>query len=145
MFQTIVVGTDGGARSRQAVEAAAQLARRHEASLHLVHAFRPTLQTAGIAGDVTLGYAATTDLDIEATARAQMDDLAKTVGKGLDVHAYCVGQSAADAILSVAENVDADLIVVGNRGMTGARRVLGSVPNSVAHGSKCAVLIVPTT
>jgi nucleotide-binding universal stress UspA family protein len=60
------------------------------------------------------------------------------------VDTYCVGQGAASAILGIAESEDADLIVVGNRGMTGARRVLGSVPNSVAHGARCAVLIVPT-
>ena len=53
-------------------------------------------------------------------------------------------KGAASAILGIAESEDADLIVVGNRGMTGARRVLGSVPNSVAHGARCAVLIVPT-
>jgi nucleotide-binding universal stress UspA family protein len=60
------------------------------------------------------------------------------------VETYCVGQAAASAILDIAQSQDADLIVVGNRGMTGARRVLGSVPNSVAHGARCAVLIVPT-
>jgi nucleotide-binding universal stress UspA family protein len=145
MFDTIVVGTDGKSRSRQAVETAAQLARTHSASLHLVHAFRSTLQMAGAAGDPTLGLAATTDADVEAAARERVGELAKAVGDGLEVQTYCIGQQAAAAILSVADNVDADLIVVGNRGMAGARRVLGSVPNSVAHGARCAVLIVPTS
>jgi nucleotide-binding universal stress UspA family protein len=145
MFDTIVVGTDGKSRSRKAVETAAQLARTHSASLHLVHAFRPTLQMAGAGGDTTLGLAATTDADVEAAARDRVGELARAIGDGLEVQIYCVGQQAADAILSVANSVDADLIVVGNRGMVGARRVLGSVPNSVAHGAKCAVLIVPTS
>jgi nucleotide-binding universal stress UspA family protein len=48
-------------------------------------------------------------------------------------------------LCDVAANVRADLIVVGSRGMTGARRVLGSVPNSVAHNATCSVLIVQTT
>ena len=52
--------------------------------------------------------------------------------------------AAADAILDTAESIGADLIVVGSKGMRGARRVLGSVPNSVAHGAGCAVLIVKT-
>ena len=52
----------------------------------------------------------------------------------------------ADAILDVAEEVKADLIVVGNKGMTGARRfLLGSVPNKVSHHAPCSVIIVRTT
>jgi nucleotide-binding universal stress UspA family protein len=51
----------------------------------------------------------------------------------------------AKAILSVANEVGADLIVVGNKGMKGAKRVLGSVPNDIAHQAPCAVLIVSTT
>ena len=53
---------------------------------------------------------------------------------------------AADAILDVAEEQAADLIVVGNKGMTGAKRfLLGSVPNKVSHHAPCSVLIVRTT
>jgi nucleotide-binding universal stress UspA family protein len=51
----------------------------------------------------------------------------------------------ADALITVADREGADLIVVGNKGMKGARRVLGSVPNSVAHRASCSVLILPTT
>ena len=50
------------------------------------------------------------------------------------------------AIITVAKEVEADLVVVGNRGMKGLKRfVLGSVPNDVAHGAPCAVLILKTT
>jgi nucleotide-binding universal stress UspA family protein len=53
---------------------------------------------------------------------------------------------AADAILDVAEEQRTDLIVVGNKGMTGAKRfLLGSVPNKVSHHAPCSVLIVRTT
>jgi nucleotide-binding universal stress UspA family protein len=52
---------------------------------------------------------------------------------------------AADAILEVADEVGADLIVVGNKGMKGARRVLGSIPNSISHSARCSVLIVQTS
>jgi nucleotide-binding universal stress UspA family protein len=52
----------------------------------------------------------------------------------------------ADAILVVAEEVNADLIVVGNKGMTGARRfLLGSVPNKISHHAQSGVYIVRTT
>jgi nucleotide-binding universal stress UspA family protein len=145
MFRSIVVGTDGSSRSRQAVALAADLARTHGASLHLVHAFRPMLPLAGTAADASAGIAASTDAEVENDYRARLDQLASEIKRdGVSVDTYCVGQGAASAILGIAESEDADLIVVGNRGMTGARRVLGSVPNSVAHGARCAVLIVPT-
>jgi nucleotide-binding universal stress UspA family protein len=52
----------------------------------------------------------------------------------------------ADAILDVAEEREADLIVIGHKGMTGARRfLLGSVPNKVSHHAPCSVLIVRTS
>ena len=49
-----------------------------------------------------------------------------------------------DALLEVAQAVGAELIVVGNRGMAGAGRVLGSVPNKVSHAARCNVMIVFT-
>jgi nucleotide-binding universal stress UspA family protein len=77
----------------------------------------------------------------EVTSRA----LGFATGAGIEVTEHQVAGSAADALCDVAANVNADLIVVGSRGMTGARRVLGSVPNSVAHNATCSVLIVQTT
>ena len=58
--------------------------------------------------------------------------------------AHVLPGDPADVILQVAREVDADLIVVGNRGMHGARRVLGSVPNTLSHHAECSVLIVQT-
>ena len=52
---------------------------------------------------------------------------------------------SADGIVNVAQEEQADLIVVGNKGMKGVRRVLGSVPNDVAHKATCSTLIVQTT
>ena len=65
------------------------------------------------------------------------------VGRPIQTHAL-PGDPAA-AILRVAGEVDADLIVVGNKGMHGASRILGSVPNSIAHKTNCSILIVSTT
>jgi nucleotide-binding universal stress UspA family protein len=56
----------------------------------------------------------------------------------------CCGEPA-EVLISVAEGEGAQMIVVGNRGMAGARRVLGSVPNRVSHHAPCCVLIVPTS
>jgi nucleotide-binding universal stress UspA family protein len=63
---------------------------------------------------------------------------------GIEAEYHPAAGDAAEAIVRVADQVGADLIVVGNRGMKGVRRVLGSVPNSVAHKANCSVLIVDT-
>ena len=65
---------------------------------------------------------------------------------GIDVETHAREGDPADAILDVAEEEGADLIVVGNKGMTGAKRfLLGSVPNKVSHHAPCSVLIIRTT
>ena len=65
---------------------------------------------------------------------------------GVDVQVHARQGDPADAILDVAEETNADLIIVGNKGMTGAKRfLLGSVPNKVSHHAPCSVLIIRTT
>jgi nucleotide-binding universal stress UspA family protein len=66
--------------------------------------------------------------------------------KGVEVETHAREGDPADAILDVAEETGADLIVVGNKGMTGAKRfLLGSVPNKVSHHAPCSVMIIRTT
>jgi nucleotide-binding universal stress UspA family protein len=75
--------------------------------------------------------------------QAQFDARAADVA---EVETFARQGDAADAILDVAEEQGADLIVVGNKGMTGAKRfLLGSVPNKVSHHAPCSVLIVRTS
>ena len=65
---------------------------------------------------------------------------------GVEVETFARQGDPADAILDVAEERGSDLIVVGNKGMTGAKRfLLGSVPNKVSHHAPCSVLIIRTT
>ena len=79
-------------------------------------------------------------------ADALLDDqCARARAQGVQVEGHAETGDPAEAIVRVAEQEKADLIVVGNKGMAGARRVLGSVPNSVAHQAPCSVLIVQTT
>jgi nucleotide-binding universal stress UspA family protein len=64
----------------------------------------------------------------------------------VQVETYARQGDPADAILDVAEENNADLIVVGNKGMTGAKRfLLGSVPNKVSHHAPSSVMIIRTT
>ena len=81
--------------------------------------------------------------DVEATLQEAADGVD---GAGVKVETFAREGAAADAILDVAEEQHADLIVVGNKGMTGAKRfLLGSVPNKVSHHAPCSVLIIRTT
>ncbi len=139
LFNSIVVGTDGSATAREAVRTASELARLGRAELHVVSAYR--LPEIGGTSMIPFG----TDEEIRAGVEAMLESLAKEIADdGVAVTTHACPQGAAAAILDVAEAQQADLIVVGNRGMQGPRRFLGSVPNSVTHHAACAVLIVNT-
>jgi nucleotide-binding universal stress UspA family protein len=142
VYRRIVVGTDGSATADKAVETAANLARQLGATLHIVTAYRKS-GSGRASGAALVDTAASASLPAEA-AKQISEKAAATWGQGLTTEQHAVSGSAADAILDTALAVDADLVVVGSQGMQGARRVLGSVPNSVAHGASCAVLIVKT-
>jgi len=148
MFESIVVGTDGSQTATIAVQQAVELAALHGATLHLVHAHR--LVSAGQMANAAVAGAPT--FDIEGVNRG-IEEESRQVGvhaasqaerAGVKCETHLVPGDAADALIDVAEQVGADLIVVGNRGMTGARRVLGSVPNKVSHHSPCSLLIIDT-
>ena len=81
-------------------------------------------------------------VDVEAT----LEQAAAVVREaGVDVETFARQGDPADAILDVAEERGSDLIVIGNKGMTGAKRfLLGSVPNKVSHHAPCSVLIIRT-
>jgi len=124
MFQTIVVGTDGSERAEGAVREAAALASTVGSAVHVVRA------VGGPGGDPE------TDLE-------RASELAKDAG--VEVETHLVRDDPSEALISAAEQHGADLILVGNKGMTGARRfMLGSVPNDVAHHAPCSVLIART-
>jgi nucleotide-binding universal stress UspA family protein len=78
---------------------------------------------------------------------ATLAEAAKALeAQGIQVETHAREGDPADAILDVAEEQGADLIVVGNKGMTGAKRfLLGSVPNKVSHHAPCSVMIIRTT
>jgi nucleotide-binding universal stress UspA family protein len=78
-------------------------------------------------------------------ARATIDEAAAGIrAAGVSVEPHMVQKAPADALLDVARSVEASMIVVGNQGMSGAKRLLGSVPNKISHEATCNVLIVST-
>jgi nucleotide-binding universal stress UspA family protein len=122
-FRVIVVGTDGSITAGRAVDRAAQLAAAVKARLLVAYV-----------GDASTGRTVLAGVLRQYTADELEIDTALLTG------------DPADALLGLAEAEHADLIVVGNKGMTGAQRfLLGSVPNKVSHRAACDVLIVHTT
>jgi nucleotide-binding universal stress UspA family protein len=146
MFKSIVVGTDGSDTANQAVRQAVELALAVGASIDLVSAYAPVpaqrLSEERRQAPEDLQWAITPREDVDATLAAAA---AIAQEAGVDVEVFPRQGDPADAILDVAEERDADLIIVGNKGMTGAKRfLLGSVPNKVSHHAPCSVLIIRT-
>jgi nucleotide-binding universal stress UspA family protein len=146
VFASIVVGTDGSETAREAVRQAAELAGRVGAQLEIVSAYEPVpdarLRAETRQAPPDLQWAVNPREDVDATL-AEAADAARA--SGVEARIYARQGDPADAILDVAEERGADLIVVGNKGMTGARRfLLGSVPNRVSHHAPCSVLIIRT-
>ena len=147
MFRSIVVGTDGSDTASQAVRQAVNLARAVGAKLELVSAYEPVpaqrLREEPRDAPEDLRWAINPREDVDTTLEESAGIAADA---GVTAETYARQGDAADAILDVAEERDADLIVVGNKGMTGAKRfLLGSVPNKVSHHAPCSVLIIRTT
>jgi nucleotide-binding universal stress UspA family protein len=147
MFKSIVVGTDGSDTATQAVREATDLAGALGAKLELVTAYEPVsaqrLNEERRQTPEDLQWAINPREDVDATLEAAA---APAREAGVEVDLYARQGDPADAILDVAEELKADLIIVGNKGMTGAKRfLLGSVPNKVSHHAPCSVLIIRTT
>ena len=146
MFRSIVVGTDGSETAGKAVAAAVSLAKLWGAPLHVVSAYEPVprghLREEARQAPEDLQWVINPREDVDATLSRAADDLREA---GVKVETFAREGDPADAILDVAEERGADLIVVGNKGMTGAKRfLLGSVPNKVSHHAPCSVLIIRT-
>lgn len=148
MFTSIVVGTDGSDTAKKAVGRAVSLAAQLGSRLEIVSAYEPVSEQRlreekqQVPGD--LQWMVTPREDVDATLEEAAED-ARNAGV-TEVRVHARQGDPADAILDVAEELDADLIVVGNKGMTGAKRfLLGSVPNKISHHAPCSVLIVRTT
>jgi len=147
VFSKFVVGTDGSESATKAVHQAAELADKLGAEIHLVTVI-PNQDGVGVllpgvaAPDVSKGSAI-----LRTSVEKMLQDLSAELSSqfpSLKITTHVETGSAAEGLLTTAEAVHADCIVVGNRGMTGARRILGSVPNNVSHNATCNVLIINT-
>src|SRR4051794_13029521 len=132
MYERIVVGTDGSETANVAVDTAINLARLCGAKVNIV--------TATSDADIMKGGGETQSAVVVARAAAAAER------SGVQCETHAVRGDAAEVLIDMAEQVGADLLVVGNKGMAGVRRfMLGNVPNKVTHHAPCSILIVDTT
>ena len=145
MYKSILVGTDGSDRAAIAVQHALHLAKMSDARLHVVHVVRPVTALGAEQFDPASVVTATTEAMHEHGEQLKKEIAAQADELGVDAEVHMVDGDPPDVLLTMASVVNADLLVLGNRGMTGIKRfVLGSVPNKVSHHCPCSLLIVNT-
>ena len=149
LFEVIAVGTDGSATADEALEFAIDLAVRHDAKLVVLSAYNSN-PSAWVSGVMAAGWMDPGPIEpqwnpqeaerveqllVHAERRAQK--------RGVECSTASREGDPAETLVELAERHEADVLVIGNRGMQ--RRVLGSVPNSVTHKARCSVFVVKTT
>ena len=140
----IGVGTDGSDTAQRAVDFAMDMAERYGAKLVIASAYKPVsesqLRREQKDAPQDIQWSINPSEEVDATLR-QVEEAAD--GKGLKYASEARNGDPAEVLCDIAEAHGADVIVVGNKGME--RRILGSVPNTVAHKAPCSVLVVKTT
>jgi nucleotide-binding universal stress UspA family protein len=143
MVETVVVGTDGSETATRAVDFALEMADRHGARFVVASSYHPVgedrLSKEQADAPEEIQWSINPAEDVDATLRA-VEERAKD--RGLVTFSEARQGNPAEVLCDVAADHDADLLVVGSKGMH--RRVLGSVPNAVSHRAPCSVLIVKT-
>jgi nucleotide-binding universal stress UspA family protein len=142
LYRSIVVGTDGSETAERAVREATELAKLTGARLHVVTAY------PGVHYRERLGSTARRDpVDLREVGEAVTQRTAQRISsEGIEVYTHAREGEPAAVLIDVAEETEANLIVVGSKGMRGAARfLLGSVPGKVSHHARASVLIVRTT
>jgi nucleotide-binding universal stress UspA family protein len=140
MLATVAVGTDGSATASKAVEAAVEIAQRFDAKLVLLSASQGARARGAPSRSEEVDWAFDNDARVREMLSRTEQELRE---RKIDCSTLLEEGDPADVLVRLAEECDADLLVIGNRGMQ--RRVLGSVPNSVTHRAPCSVYVVKTT
>ena len=144
MVKTIAVGTDGSETAQIAVDFAMDMAERYEARLLIASAYTPVsegqLRKEKEDAPEDIQWSINPSQEVDSTLR-KVEEAAKE--RGLQYTSEARNGDPADVLCDIAGDHGADVIVVGNKGMQ--RRILGSVPNTVAHKAPCSVMVVKTT
>lgn len=144
MLNIVAVGTDGSPTAAKAVDFALDLAEKYGSKLVVISSYRAvgegrlTKEQREAPEDVQWVINPTEEVD---NTLSEVEE--KAHGRGLETTTVAGEGDPADILCRYAEEQKADVLVIGNKGMH--RRLLGSVPNSVAHRAPCSVVVVKTT
>ena len=143
MLSTIVVGTDGSETAAKAVDFAVDMAERYGSRLVVASSYSPIpedrLAKEQVDAPQEVKWSINPTEDVDATLREVEE---KAQERGIKTVSEARQGDPAEVLCEIAAQHDADVLVVGNKGMH--RRILGSVPNSVSHKAPCSVVIVKT-
>jgi nucleotide-binding universal stress UspA family protein len=144
MFKTIAVATDGSETADRAVDMAFDLAERYRARLLVLSAYAPVnparleREKQDAPDEIQWEISPTEDVD------ATLEDVKERAGaRGLNVTVFARQGEPATAICDLAAEHNADLLVIGNKGMQ--RRLFGSVPKRICQHAPCSVVLAKTT
>jgi nucleotide-binding universal stress UspA family protein len=141
MFSKIAIATDGSETAGRALEVALDLADRYEAKLLILSAYEVhDGRRADEQAPDDVQWATCADATVDAML---FDAIERARDRGLRSQALARQGDPAEVICDLAAELEADLLVIGNKGME--RRLLGSVPNSVLHHAPCTVVLAKTT
>jgi len=138
LYRHILVGLDLTDEASQVLAKAVHIARSCEAQLSIAHVLEPI--TFAYGGDMPLDVSEVQNQQLQ-RAEQEMQEVLKNVDYPIAQTHVLVGQPASE-LHYLAEQQDADLIIVGSHGRKGFALLLGSTPNSVLHGATCDVLAV---
>lgn len=142
MYQKIVAALDFSENNSKVFSSALRLANNDASNLHLIHVVQPI--TEGYALNVySKNFLALEEEALE-SATQQLAELANTNGVPSDQVRTIVGDRAGE-IRKLAEEMDAEVVVIGSHGHSGQKRFLGATANKLLHGAKCDVLTVHAT
>lgn len=138
--KNILVPIDFSEQSEKAASAAGALAGKTGATVHLVHAYQIPVESVGLAHTVSQHYVE----QFVAESTAQLAELAGKVCAGASLGRFqVVSGDPREVIVEKADELHAELIVMGTHGRRGLKRALmGSVAESVARTAHCSVLVV---
>ena len=143
MVRTVAVGTDGSDRAARAVEFAIDMAKRYGAKLVAISSYHPVSETRLRKEQEE----APQEIQWSINPMEEVEEILSSVEShaleaDIEVTTVASQGDPADVLIKHAEEQDADVLVVGNKGMR--RRILGSVPNTVTHKAQCTVVVVKT-
>jgi len=137
-YKKIMLAVDLTEESKVVSDRALALVKAYDAELHLVHVIEPLSLAYG--GDVPMDLSSVQE-QIQEQAKSHLSEFAAGLGVAKENQHLIFGRPESE-IQRVADEADADLIVVGSHGRHGLALLLGSTANGVLHGALCDVLAV---